>query len=255
MAITIKTLAELEVMRESGRINAEALMRMRDAVRPGVTGLELDRIAADVIAKHGATAAFLGHPKGGKNPFPATVTISVNEQLVHGIPSKKRLGEGDLVSLDCGTIHKGFVSDSAFSMVVGHASSEVEKLLDVTEKALYIGIESCRSGCRVGDVGHAVQTYVEQFGMNVPREYGGHGVGRNMWEEPHIPNWGSPGKGAQFKSGMTIAIEPMVMLGKPGVKVLNDHWTVVTLDGKLCAHFEHTVAITENGTEILTKMN
>jgi len=254
MAIEIKNRDEIQRMREAGRINVEVLMAMRAAVRPGIATAQLDRIAADILDKRGAKAAFLGHPKGDRHPFPATITVCVNHELVHGIPSHHRkLAEGDLVSLDCGTIYKGFVADSAFSMAVGQASSEVYRLLDVTEQSLYVGVDACIAGKRIGDIGYAIQRYVESCGYRVVREYGGHGVGRNMWEEPHIPNHGQPGKGVQLKSGMTFALEPMVMPGDPTTKKLNDHWTVVMADGGLSCHWEHTVAVSENGPEILTK--
>lgn len=255
MAIQLKSRGEIDIMREAGRINVEALTRMRDAVKAGVTTRELDQIAAEVIAKRGARPAFLGHPKGSRHPFPAVVTISINNELVHGIPGDRRLQEGDIVSLDCGTIHKGFVADSAFSMGVGQITPENQRLLDVTEVSLYKGIEMVAVGNRLGDISNAIQRYVESNGYHVVREYGGHGVGRNMWEEPHIPNWGEPGKGLRLKPGMTFALEPMVMPGDPATQVLNDHWTVVMVDGGLCAHFEHTIAVTENGAEILTKMD
>lgn len=255
MAIQLKSQAEIEIMRQAGRINAEALSRMRDAVRPGITTRELDKIAADVITKHGARPAFLGHPKGDRHPFPATITASINSELVHGIPGERRLAEGDIISLDCGTIHKGFVADSAFSMGVGEISDDNQRLLEVTEVSLYRGIDVVAVGNRLGDISNAIQRYVEGHGYHVVREYGGHGVGRNMWEEPHIPNWGDAGKGLRLKSGMTFALEPMVMPGDPTTKLLNDHWTVVMADGGMCAHFEHTIAVTENGAEILTKMD
>lgn len=255
MAIQLKSPAEIEIMRQAGRINAEALARMRDAVRPGVTTGELDKIAAEVIAGHGATAAFLGHPKGDRHPFPKTITASINSELVHGIPGSRRLEEGDIVSLDCGTIYKGFVADSAFSMGVGEISEENQRLLEVTEVSMYRGIDQAVAGNRLGDISNAIQRYVEEHGYHVVREYGGHGVGRNMWEEPHIPNWGPAGKGLRLRPGMTFALEPMVMPGDPTTKVLNDHWTVVMADGGMCAHFEHTVAVTGNGVEILTKMD
>jgi len=255
VAIIIKSRTDLQAMRESAQINVEVLCRLRDAVRPGVKTKELDKIAVETIAHRGGKAAFLGHPKGSPHPFPATITVAINEQLVHGIPGERMLVEGDIISLDCGTIYKGFVSDSAFSMGVGRISSEVQRLLAVTENSLHKGIEACVPGKRVGDVSHAIQTYVEAQEMHVVREYGGHGVGRSMWEDPHIPNWGEPGRGNRLKPGMTLALEPMVMPGSPTTKVLDDHWTVVMVDGGLCAHFEHTIAITENGPEILTKMD
>jgi methionyl aminopeptidase len=255
MAIIIKNRAEIQVMRESAQINVEVLCRLRDAVRPGVKTQELDMIAAETIALRGGRPAFFGHTKGGPHPFPATITVAINEQLVHGIPGERVLDEGDIISLDCGTIYKGFVSDSAFTVGVGKISPQAEHLLNVTEASLYKGIEACVPDNRIGDVSHAIQIYVEDHGMHVVKEYGGHGVGRSMWEDPHIPNWGDPGRGNRLKPGMTLALEPMVMPGSPETRVLGDHWTVVMSDGGLCAHFEHTIAVTENGPEILTKMD
>ncbi|MBN1427890.1 MAG: type I methionyl aminopeptidase [Anaerolineae bacterium] len=255
MAIIIKSRADIQAMKESAQINAEVLCKLRDAVRPGVKTKELDKIAAETIAQRGGKPAFLGHPKGSPHPFPAIITVAINEQLVHGIPGERMLAEGDIVSLDCGTIYKGFVSDSAFSMGIGKIAPEAQRLLDVTETSLYKGIEVCVPDNRIGDISYAIQTYVEGQGMQVVREYGGHGVGRSMWEDPHIPNWGDPGRGNRLKPGMTFALEPMVMPGDPTTRVLQDHWTVVMADGGLCAHFEHTIVVTENGPEILTKMD
>lgn len=253
MAIIIKSARDIAVMRDAGKINYEALHAAAEAAQPGVTTAELDRMAHEVIIRRGGTPAFLGYPPGSKHPFPATVTASINEELVHGIPGPRALREGDILSLDCGTVYRGFVADSALTVAVGPVSEEARRLLEVTEEALRIGIELCTVGRHLGDVSHAIQAYVESFGYNVVREYGGHGVGRTMHEEPHIPNWGTPGKGPQLRPGMTFALEPMVMLGSPAVRLLDDNWTVVTADGKLCAHFEHTVAVTENGVEILTR--
>ncbi|NDJ54855.1 MAG: type I methionyl aminopeptidase, partial [Chloroflexi bacterium] len=216
---------------------------------------ELDQIAYNIIEKYGATPAFLGHPKGSKHPFPATITASVNEELVHGIPGDRVLQDGDIVSLDCGTIYKGWVSDSAFTWPVGQVTEDVQKLLEVTESSLYKAIDQCMAGNRLGDVSSSVQRYIEPLGYNVVRQYGGHGVGRKMWEEPHIPNWGDPGKGIKLRRGMVFAVEPMVMIGGPEVEVLDDHWTIVTADRQWCAHFEHTIAVTENGPDVLTKMD
>lgn len=255
MAIIIKSRAEIQAMRESAQINVEVLCKLRDAVRPGIKTKELDQIAAETIALRGGKPAFLGHPKGGPHPFPATITVAINEQLVHGIPGERKLVDGDIISLDCGTIYKGFVSDSAFSIGVGKINPQAQTLLDVTRVSLDKGIEACVPGNRIGDISHAIQMYVENHGMHVVKEYGGHGVGRNMWEDPHIPNWGDPGHGNRLKPGMTLALEPMVMPGSPETRVLNDHWTVVMADGGLCAHFEHTIVVTENGPEILTKMD
>ncbi len=261
MAINYKTAEEIAIMREAGRINAEAHAAMRAAVRPGVSTLELDQIAAAVLAKHQATAAFLGYPPGGPHPFPATITASVNNELVHGIPSAERvLQEGDIISLDCGTIYQGYVADSAFTMGVGTISPAVQKLLDVTKQALWVGIELCTPGRESSEISKSVQKFVEKHGYSVVREYTGHGVGREMHEEPQIPNWWPRRARTRgwhsvpLKPGMTFALEPMVNAGLPETRVRDDHWTVVTKDGSLCAHFEHTIAVTPNGEPfILTK--
>jgi len=251
--VPLKSADDIQAMRDSAKINVEVLQSVKEAIKPGVTTIELDGIAFNIIAKHKAIPAFLGYPPGGPYPFPKTLTICVNEELVHGIPGPRVLQEGDIVSIDCGTIYRGFVSDSAYTAGVGEISEEAQRLLDVTEGSLYVGIEQCTNTNRLGDVSHAIQAFVESHGYNVVRQYGGHGVGRQMHEEPHIPNHGKPGKGLKLKTGMTLALEPMVMLGSYETKVLDDHWTVVSADGKLNAHFEHTVAITDNGPEIITK--
>jgi len=255
MPILLKSAADIQAMHDAAQINDEVLRTIREAIRPGVTTAELDKIAYSIIVRHGGTPAFLGYPPGSKHPFPATITVAVNEELVHGIPGPRVLKEGDIISIDCGTVYKGFVADAAYTAPVGRISPEAQRLLEVTEQSLYIGIEASVPGNHVGDIGHAIQTFVEGHGMNVVREYGGHGVGRAMHEEPHIPNWGKPGRGVKLRPGMTFALEPMVMLGSPKTRVLKDRWTVVTADGKLCAHFEHTVAVTENGPLILTKID
>lgn len=259
MAVIIKTPEELAIMREAGRINAMALQAMREAVRPGISTKELDRIAADVLHKHNAKAAFLGYPPGSPFPFPATVTTSINDELVHGIPSEDRiLQEGDIISLDCGAIFKGFVGDSAFTMGVGTISDEAQRLLEVTEAALYHGIDLARAGAETSDISRAVQAYVEERGYSVVREYTGHGVGRSMHEDPQVPNWWpSPRhrargwRSVRLEPGITFALEPMVNAGRPTTRVLDDHWTVVTVDGSLCAHFEHTIAITPEGPPLI----
>jgi len=250
--IYIKNAQEIAIMREAGRINALALAAVRDLIRPGVTTSDLDNAAAEVIRKQGAKPAFLGVP--GAYPYPATTTVSVNDELVHGIPGKRRLQEGDIVSVDCGTIFEGFVGDSAFSMGVGEISVQAQNLIDVTEKSLYIGIEILRAGNRVGDVGEAIQKFVEGQGFHLTREYTGHGVGREMWEGPQVPNYGIAGRGALLRSGMTIALEPMVLVGSSRTRVLPDRWTVASADGSLTAHFEHSIAITDNGPLILTAL-
>jgi methionyl aminopeptidase len=253
MAIILKSTDEIRLMRESAEINALALGAVRRAIHPGVTTAELDRIAYDIITGHGGLPAFLGYPPGSPYPFPATITVAINEQLVHGIPGPRVLKEGEIVTIDCGTVYRDFVSDAAYTAAVGAIDEQAQRLLEVTEAALYKGIEASVDGNRFGDVSYAIQRYVESHGMNVVRNYGGHGVGRSMHESPHIPNWGRPGHGSRLRPGMTFALEPMVMLGSPDTHVLDDHWTVVTSDGRLCAHFEHTIAVTKNGPEILTK--
>jgi len=248
--IVIKSPHEIELMRVAGRVNAQAHAAVREAIRPGVTTAELDAIAAEVLRKHGAKAAFLGVM--GAYPYPATTTISINDELVHGIPGKRKLREGDIVSVDCGTILDGFVADSAFTAGVGSISAEAKRLLEVTERSLYIGIEQLREGNRIGDVGYAIQKYVEGEGFFLTREYTGHGVGREMWEGPQVPNYGVKGRGQVFRKGMTIALEPMVLVGTPRTRVLADQWTVASADGSLTAHFEHSVAITDGDPLILT---
>lgn len=249
--VVLKSPLELEIMREAGRINARALDAVRQAIRPGVTTGELDKIAEGVIREHGGKPAFLGYP--GPTPYPATINSCINEEMVHGIPGERKIKEGDLVSIDCGTIFQGFVADSAFSVGVGEVSEAVAKLLKVTEESLYLGIQQMRNGNRVGDVSAAVQQHVERHGYHVPREYTGHGVGRSMHEGPQVPNYGIAGRGMVLRPGLTIALEPMVLVGTPHTRVLADRWTVASADGSLTAHFEHSVAVTENGPLILTE--
>jgi methionyl aminopeptidase len=248
--IVVKSQSEIALMRAAGHVNALALAAVREAARPGVSTAELDAVAAEVIRKHGGKAAFLGVM--GAYPYPATITISINEELVHGIPGKRKLKEGDIVSIDCGTILEGFVADSAFTMGVGEISAEAKQLVDVTEQSLTIGIAQLRDGNRVGDVGFAIQQFVEGQGYHLTREYTGHGVGRTMWEGPQVPNYGIKGRGQVFRKGMTIAIEPMVLIGTQRTKVMADQWTVASADGSLTAHFEHSVAITDGEPLILT---
>lgn len=250
--IYVKNEKELATMREAGRINALALQAARELIRPGVTTADLDAAAEEVIRSHGAKPAFLGVP--GAYPYPATITASVNDELVHGIPGSRVLHEGDIVSIDCGTIYEGFVGDSAFTTGVGKISPKAQGLIEVTEKALQIGIQQLRAGNRVGDVGAAIQKYVEGEGFFLTREYTGHGVGRAMWEGPQVPNYGVAGRGVLLRPGMTIALEPMILIGTARTRVLPDQWTVASYDGSLTAHCEHSVAITNNGPMILTEI-
>jgi methionyl aminopeptidase len=235
-------------MREAGRVTARALRSVGDAVAPGVTTAELDEVAVAVIEAAGGKAAFLGY-----HGFPATICASRNQQVVHGIPGRTRLAEGDVISIDVGAIVDGYVGDSARTFRVGTVSDEARRLLDVTEKSLFAGIDRCRPGSRLQDIGAAVQSVAEGAGFSIVREYVGHGIGRNMHEEPQVPNYGIAGKGPTLLSGMVLAIEPMVNAGGAAVRQLDDGWTVVTADGTLSAHFEHTVAITDDGPWILTE--
>ena len=256
--VQLKTADEIAVMREAGRIVARTHQALREAVRPGVTTAELDKIAETVIRDHGAVPAFLGYPKPDAPNYPSSITASINHELVHGIPGKRALKEGDIISLDVGTIFRGFVGDAAFTMGVGEIAPAVQRLLDITEQSLYIGIEAAVLPNETKDVSMAVQAFIEHHGYGVVREYTGHGVGRQMHEEPQVPNWW-PRKAQQrgwmsypLEPGMTFAIEPMVTAGRPETRELNDHWTVVTRDGSLCAHFEHTIAVTDGKPIILT---
>jgi len=248
--VVIKSPSEIAVMREAGRINARALQAVHDIIRPGVTTAEMDALAEDVIRQHGGTPAFKNYP--GPYPFPATLCVSINEELVHGMPGKRQLRDGDIVSVDCGTVFDGFVADSAFSAGAGELAPDAKQLLEVTEQALYIGIEQMRSGNRVGDVSAAIQEHVESHGYHVPREYTGHGVGRNMHEGPLVPNFGVKGRGMVLRPGITVALEPMVLMGTHRTRVLQDQWTVISADRSLTAHFEHSIAVTEGDPVLLT---
>lgn len=237
-------------MREAGRINASVLAAVKERLQPGVSTADLNAAAEDVLRKHGCISPFKGY---GHPPFPTSITVSINQELVHGIPSKNRkLKAGDIVSIDCGTVYEGWVADSAFTGGVGEISPEARQLLDVTEGSLYAGIDKMRVGNRTGDVSAAIQNFVESHGFHVTREYTGHGVGKQMHEGPQVPNYGKPGSGLPLKAGMTVAIEPMVLVGTPDTRVLPDKWTVVSADGSLTAHFEHSVAVTEGDPLILT---
>ncbi len=247
MAIVIKSAGELAVMRKAGRVVAVTLAALARQVRPGITTLELDRLAESTIRAQGATPSFKGY-----RGFPASVCVSVNEEVVHGIPGKRVLRDGEIVSLDVGAIFEGMQGDAALTVPVGQVSTRMQTLMRVTQVALAAGIQEARVGNRLGDISAAIQKVAEGAGFSVVREYGGHGVGRSMHEDPHIPNWGQSGTGILLRAGMTLALEPMVNAGKYQVRVKSDNWTVVTVDGQPSAHFEHTVAITEGEPEILT---
>lgn len=245
--ITLKTADETAKMRDAGQVVARMLAACREAARPGVTTGELDRIAAEVLKKAGATSSFLGY-----YGYPATICTSVNDQIVHGIPGKRKLREGDIVGIDAGAIVDGWHADAAVTVPVGRVSPEAQKLIDVTEEALRRGIAAAQVGKRLGDIGAAVQRWVEGQGYTVVRNYVGHGIGRAMHEEPQVPNYGEPERGLQIREGLCIAIEPMVNIGGPETRTLADRWTVVTADGSLSAHFEHSLWCTAAGPVVLT---
>lgn len=247
--IILKSEREINYLRDAGRIVAETLVEVKKAVKPGVTTLDLDRIAEEYIKGHGAIPAFKGY-----HGFTGNICSSVNEEVVHGIPGLRKLKTGDNVSIDIGAVINGYNGDAAITVPVGEVDAEVQKLLDVTEESLYKGIEQAVIGNRLSDISHAVQVHAEQYGFGVVRDYVGHGIGRSMHEDPQVPNYGDPGRGPRLKAGMTLAIEPMINLGTYEVKTLDDGWTVVTLDGKRSAHFEHSIAITDGKPEILTKL-
>lgn len=244
-----KSRAELEKMHRANILVANVLERLKQTIEPGVSTAELDALAEELIRAEGATPAFKGY-----RGFPASLCVSINNEVVHGIPSPKRiLREGDIVSLDVGTIVDGFCGDGAITVPVGSVSEQTKRLLRVTEEALHKGIEQVRAGNRVSDIGHAVQKHVEREGFSVVRDFVGHGIGSQMHEEPQVPNYGEPGRGHRLLPGMVLAIEPMVNAGEHYVKVLPDNWTVVTMDGSQSAHFEHSVAVTDNGPWILSQ--
>jgi len=240
---------EIGLMREAGRIVAEVIEVVKQKVEPGITTKYLDKIAEDYIVSKQARPAFKGY-----HGFPASICVSVNEAVVHGIPSDYRLKSGQIASIDIGVEHKGYYGDAALTVPVGEVSTEALRLMEITEKSLNAGIENCRIGQRLFDVSHAIQEIAESAGFSVVREYVGHGIGREMHEDPQIPNFGTPGKGPLLEEGMVLALEPMINEGSHKVEVLSDNWTVVTEDRKLSAHFEHTVAITINGPVILTSL-
>jgi methionyl aminopeptidase len=247
--ITVKSESEIKLMRISGKIVGQALMELGAKVKPGVTTQELDKFAYEYFKKNDCVTAFLGY-----HGYPATICASVNSEVVHGIPGKRVLEEGDVVGVDIGAYYKGYCGDSARTFPVGKVAPEVKKLLDVTFEALNKGIEQCIAGNRISDIGYAVQKHAETHGFTVVRDYVGHGIGQAMHEEPQVPNYGKPHQGPRIVEGMCLALEPMVNMGSEEVKVLQDGWTVVTKDGKFSAHFEDTIAVLANGPENLTRV-
>ncbi len=253
MELELKSREDLERMRRAGQIVAEVLERLQAEVRPGVTTLELDRIAEEITRKRGAVPAFKGY-RVGTRVFPASLCVSINEEVVHGIPSGRTLEEGDIVGLDFGVVVDGYYGDAAVTVAIGKISAEAQHLLDATRESLWQGIRTIKVGSRLGDLSHAIQSYAEGAGLSVVREFVGHGIGRRLHEEPQVPNFGEPGRGRLLREGMVLAIEPMLNLGEPGVLVKDDGWTAVTRDGSLSAHFEHSVAITADGPVVLTQL-
>lgn len=247
--IIVKSPREIELMREAGRIVALAHEKMAEVIKPGITTKELDTMAEKIIADNGATPSFKGY--GG---FPAAVCASVNQQLIHGFPNNKPLKDGDLVSIDVGACYHGYHGDSAWTYAVGNVSEETKQLMDVTKQSLYNALAIVKPGIHLSDISHTIQEYVESYGYSVPIEFTGHGVGSSLHEDPPIPNYGKPGRGPILKEGMCLAIEPMVQMGTRHVKTLSDGWTVESIDQKNTAHYEHTIVVTADGYEILTKL-
>lgn len=246
--ITIKSSEEIELMRKANQIDRDCLLMLQDHIKPGISTKKLDELAYDYIVKCNAIPSFLGY-----SGFPASICTSVNEQVVHGIPSKKViLEEGDIISIDCGTIYKGWNGDAARTFAVGKISAEKQQLIDVTQQSFFEGVKILKAGVRLGDLGHAIQSYAESFGYGVVRDLVGHGIGKDMHEDPAVPNYGKPGFGYRLRNNMTIAIEPMINMGTYKVFQLEDGWTIVTQDDKPSAHYENTVLITEEGYEILS---
>jgi methionyl aminopeptidase len=247
--ITLKSKRELGIMRDASRIVGEILLELKTEVRPGITTADLDRKAEELTRKKGAQPAFKGY-----RGYPRTLCTSINEQVVHGIPGGQEVKEGDILSLDFGVVYGGYYGDSAVTVPIGRITPELQRLLDVTERSLYLGIEQMVPGNHLADISRAIQTHAELHGYTLVREFGGHGIGKRLHEDPMVLNYVVNGRGIRLKSGLVLAIEPMVNLGTEKVRILQDGWTVVTLDGQPSAHFEHTIAITDNGPEILSKV-
>ena len=253
MQIFLKTEEEIELMRQANLLVGKTLAELAKNIKPGVSTLQLDKIAEEFIRDHGAIPTFLNFPNPFGAPFPASICTSVNDVVVHGIPDKNIvLHDGDVISIDCGTLLAGYNGDSAYTFCVGEVSPEVKRLLDVTKQSLYLGIEQAFAGNRLGDIGYAVQNYTESFGYGVVRELTGHGIGKEMHEDPQVPNYGRKGNGTELKSGMCIAIEPMITMGERKICLAPDRWSIKTRDGKVSAHFEHTIAIRKGKADILS---
>ena len=247
--IVTKNKREIEIMREAGRIVALVHQKMAEVVQPGITTLELDRIAEKIILENDAKPSFKNY-----NGFPASICASINDEIVHGIPSKRKLKEGDIISIDVGACYKGYHGDSAWTYAVGNVTDEAKRVMEATKGSLFAGLEMARPGNRLSDISHAIEVYLKEHGCTTPLEYTGHGVGSALHEDPAVPNYGTPGRGPRLIEGMTLAIEPMGHGGKANIRILEDHWTAVTLDHSLAAHYEHTIVITKDGYEILTKL-
>lgn len=253
MKVFLKTEDEIELMRKANQLVGSTLAELAKHIKPGVTTFQLDKVADEFIRDHGAIPTFKDYPNPFGSPFPASICTSVNEVVVHGVPDKKTiLREGDIISIDCGTLLNGYNGDSCYTFCVGEVADEVKKLLTVTEQALYLGIDNAMAGNHLGDIGHAVQTYCESNGYGVVRELTGHGIGRAMHEEPKVPNYGVRGNGILLKEGMCLAIEPMITMGDRHIGLMPDRWTIRTLDQKPAAHFEHTIVVRKGKAEILS---
>ncbi len=250
--IFLKTEEEIELMRAANLLVGETLAEIGKAIKPGVTTLQLDKIAEEYIMDHGATPTFKGFPNPYGSAFPASICASVNDEVIHGIPGERELHDGDIISVDCGVLLNGFNGDSCYTFYVGEVADDVRELVETTKEALYVGIEAAQPGRRIGDIGYAVQKHCEAKGYGVVREFTGHGIGKEMHEDPAVPNYGHRGGGKQIKSGLCIAIEPMITQGSPQIVLMPDRWTVKTKDHKMAAHFEHTVAIHQGKVDILS---
>lgn len=250
--IFLKTEDEIDLLRSANQLVSLTHAEIAKVIRPGITTAQLDKLAEEFIRDHGAIPTFKGFPNPYGGPFPASICASVNDQVVHGIPNDEPLKDGDIVSIDCGTLLNGFCGDSCYTFCVGEVAEEVKQLLKVTKESLYLGIEAALTGKRIGDISHAVQSHCEKHGYGVVREFVGHGIGKEMHEDPQVPNYGRAGNGPLIKNGLCLAIEPMITLGSSKIGMMPDRWTIKTLDGKCAAHFEHTIAVHHGKAEILS---